>query len=151
MRIKQTEVHFKASVTSQFLVFSTPREALTFFIFCGVQNKCFKKQANKQFHPFLRLPWGISEISKISCNRLQPSNSMDWCIKFAFSFRVRWLLARPAISPFETKQGSFATLTRFVRQYKHRLNRLSSQAGINLKKVRMPALHGYGWFVFLLF
>ena len=56
---------------------------------------------------------------------------------------MRSLLARPAISPFETKLGGPATLTRFVGQYKHRLNRLSSQAGIKLKKVRMLALHGY--------
>ena len=56
---------------------------------------------------------------------------------------MRSLLARPAISPSETKQGGPATLTRFVGPYKHRLNRLSSQAGIKLKKVRMLALHGY--------
>ena len=140
MRIKQTEVYLKVCVTSQFLVFFTPHVALTFFIFCGVQKDIKKK---KKSTTFLRPPWGISEISKISCNRLQPSNSMDWCIKFAFSFWMRWLLARPAISPFETKQGDFATLTRFFRQYKHRLNRLSPQAGIKLKKVRMLALHGY--------
>ena len=56
---------------------------------------------------------------------------------------MRSLLARPAISPSENKQGGPATLTRFVGPYKHRLNRLSSQAGIKLKKVRMLALHGY--------
>ena len=56
---------------------------------------------------------------------------------------MRSLIARPAISPSETKQGGPATLTRSVGQYKHRLNRLSSQVGIKLKKVRMLALHGY--------
>ena len=56
---------------------------------------------------------------------------------------MRSLLARHFIFPFETKQGGPATLTRFVEEYKHRLNRLLSQAGIKLKKVRMLALHGY--------
>ena len=124
---------------SIFGVFHTTRGPYLFYFLWRSKRYLKKKKTSTTF---LRPPWGISEISKISCNRLQPSNSMDWCIKFAFSFWVRWLLARPAISPFETKQGGFATLTRFVRQYKHSLNRLSPQARIKLKKVRMLALHG---------
>ena len=129
MRFKQTEVYLKACVTSIFGVFHATGGPYLFY-FSVASKKIFQKKKNSI--TFLRPPWGISEISEISCNRLQPSNSIDWCIKFAFSFRVRSLLARPAISPFETKQGGPATLTRFVGQYKHRLNRLSSQAGIKL-------------------
>ena len=113
-------------VSRQFLVFSRHARPLPFLFFFVASKKIFQKRKKKNSTTFLRPPKGISEISKISCDRLQPFNSIDWCMKFAFSFWVRWLLARPAISRFETKQGGLATRTRFVRQYKHRLNRLSS-------------------------
>ena len=48
MRVKQTEVHLKACVTSIFDVFHATWGPCRFLFCCGVQKKYFKKKKNKQ-------------------------------------------------------------------------------------------------------